>query len=282
MKEKKLDRRRQYYMILDCETATLPFVREMDEDARKQIAIAKPLIYDFAWKVVDRRGNTYLRRSYLISEIFSVPHIFNTAYYAEKRPIYLEKLRKGEIVLTDWQTASEQFEKDLEQVSAVGAYNSMFDYKKAIPFTELYIKKLYSPDYFEWENQQRKFCEKILTGNKKSNREFEPNLFRYRNKEFPLFDIWGMACEHLLNCDEFRSMCDDNGWQTASGKYYSTTAETAYRFLKKNYDFEESHTAIEDVDIETEIFAHIVKDRLSNLTIGITYFPFRIVGRADW
>ena len=67
-----------------------------------------------------------------------------------------------------------------------------------------------------------------------------------------------------------------------SGKYYSTTAENAYNFLKQNTDFVESHTAIEDSDIEAEILAEIFKKvSPKNMTMGIIYFPFRIVGRAD-
>lgn len=32
----KLDRRRKYYMVLDCETATLPCVGELEGEARKK------------------------------------------------------------------------------------------------------------------------------------------------------------------------------------------------------------------------------------------------------
>jgi hypothetical protein len=88
---------------------------------------------------VDKKGNVYARENYLITEIFSVPEIFNTAYYAEKRPLYIDKLNKGEIVLTDWRTATARLEFALSIGEAVGAYNAMFDFKQAIPFTELYI-----------------------------------------------------------------------------------------------------------------------------------------------
>ena len=41
MNNKKLDRRRKYYLVLDCETATLPYAINYDGNARKNIAIAK-------------------------------------------------------------------------------------------------------------------------------------------------------------------------------------------------------------------------------------------------
>ena len=278
----KYDRRRKYYMVLDCETATLPFASKYDEVQRKNIAITKPLIYDLGWKIVDRNGNVYNRMNFLISEIFSVPAIFDTAYYAEKRPLYLEKLRNGEITLTDWQTAMVAFEEDLAVCEAVGAYNSMFDYKKAIPFTELYITQLYSPNFHEWLNWQEQSCEWLANGGKATGKTaFEETIFRFRGKVYPLFDLWGLSCEHILNCDAYKQMCIDNNWQTASGKYFKTSAETAYRFLSGNLTFDESHTAIDDCDIESELFAEIVKRTKNRWAIGIEFFPFRMLGRVD-
>ena len=107
-------------------------------------------------------------------------------------------------------------------------------------------------------------------------------LVRCRGKSYPLFDIWGLSCENLLNNDEYRQYCRDNNLTTASGKYYPTNAEVAYKFLKGQDDFVESHTAIEDADIECEILAEIFKKvKPKNMTMGIIYFPFRMLGRAD-
>jgi hypothetical protein len=76
-------------------------------------------------------------------------------------------------------------------------------------------------------------------------------------------------------------MCVDNGWQTESGKYFKTSAETAYRFVTGNLDFDEAHTAIDDADIESELFAMIVKKAKNKVDIGIAYFPFRILGTVE-
>lgn len=280
--ENKFDRRRKYYMVLDCETATLPYAVNFSGSARQAIAIGKPLIYDLGWQVVDRQGRVYASKHFLISEIFSVPAIFNTAYYASKRPLYIEMLNRGEITLTDWNSAVAELVADMAHCCAVGAYNSMFDYKKAIPFTELYCSKLYSNDFYEWEAMQNKICDSIAkSGGKSSNREFDPEVFRFRGVSYPLFDLWGMSCEHLLNNDEYKRMCIDENWTTASGKYFKTSAETAYRFMSGNMEFDEAHTALDDAIIESELFAEIVKKKLSNLTIGITYFPFRILGTVE-
>ena len=278
----KYDKRRKYYIVLDCETATLPEAIKYDGEERKNIAIAKPLIYDLGWQVIDAQGRIYARKNYLISEIFSVPAIFDTAYYASKRGIYLEKLAKGEITLTDWKTASAELVEDMDACVAVGAYNSMFDFKKAIPFTDLYISKLYSPDFHDWLNYQNKKLPWLARGHKNENPHgFDETIFRFRGKEYPLFDLWGLSCRHILNCDEYKNMCLDNDWQTASGKYFKTSAETAFRFFSETLDFEEAHTAIDDAEIESILFAEICKRTIKKFEMGIIYFPFRELGTVE-
>lgn len=280
--EKKLDRRRKYYMVLDCETATLPCAANLSANVKQKVAIAKPLIYDLGWQIIDAKGNIYRRRSFLISEIFSVPAIFDTAYYASKRPIYLERLERGEIELTDWKRAVSVLEADLAEVAAVGAYNSMFDFKKAIPFTELYINNLYSAQFHSWLEYQNRICNNIANGRTyESRREFENEIFRFRGKVYPLFDLWGLSARHLLNNDEYKQACVDNKWITASGKYFKTSAETSFRFLENNFNFDEEHTALSDVEIESKIFTKIYKKTKGKHEMGIIYFPFRELGTVE-
>lgn len=283
MNSKPLDKRRKYYFVLDCETATMPHAHDFNGEIRKSIAIAKPLIYDLGWKLIDSKGKVYRRKSYLITEIFSVPSIFNTAYYASKRPLYIDKLKKKEIALTSWEQATTDMVADMEGAVAVGAYNSMFDYKKAIAFTEDYITHLYSDNYAEWEAKQNNRIDYIATHpNRPSTKDFDPDHFVFRGKTYDLFDIWGLSCEQLLDNDDYRKFCVDNNLITNSGKYYSTTAESTYKYLTQNTGFIESHTAIEDADIECEILTQIFsKVKPKNMTMGIIYFPFRILGRAD-
>lgn len=281
-KKNELDRRRKYFLILDCETATLPFAQDLDASAKQKISLAKPLIYDLGWTITDKQGRIYKRVSYLISETFSVPAIFNTAYYASKKSIYLDLLKRDLISLVSWREATEQLVHDMEMVEAVGAYNAMFDFKKAIPFTEAYINNLYSPHFYEWEKWQTEKCMEILAGvSSKKEKTFEPKKFQFRNKNYPLFDVWALSCNHLLNNDAYRAECKANKWTTASGKYYKTSAETVYRFVKRENDFEEAHMALNDAEIETFLFAEAVKKAKGKIEIGIVYFPFRIIGKVE-
>lgn len=276
--------KKRLYMVLDTETATLPFANEIakgDKEKKKRIAIARPLIYHLAYTITDRLGEIYKTVNLVISEIFCVPAIFDTAYYAEKRPLYIEMLNNGEAQLVSWLDAMRIFEEDLKLVDAVGAFNAMFDFKKAIPFTELYIKKLYSNDYYNWEEVQKKICYSIANTNYKKDNDkvFEPDIFNFRGEKYPLFDLWGLAAEHLLNNSSYKKECLNHGLLTNSGVYFKTSAESTYQYLCKKYDFVEAHTALDDAIIETFILSKIAKKHA--ISIGIDYFPFRKLGTTN-
>ena len=272
--------KKKLYCVVDTETATMPFANELangDSERKKKIAIARPLVYDFGYTICDRMGNIYEKKQFLIAETFSVPSVFNTAYYAEKRPIYLDMIERGEITVKPWNEVMNIWLHDIENIDGVGAFNSMFDFKKAIPFTELYIRKLYSKDYFEWEKIQRNLCYNIMmNGPRKNKNEFDNDGFVFRGKRYPLFDLWGLATTHLLNNVSYKKNCISYDMFTNSGTFFKTSAESAYRYLCDKYDFIESHTALDDATIETFILSKIANRHA--ITMGIKYFPFRDLG----
>ena len=198
--------RKKFYLTLDTETATLPFANEIAKTAseKQKIAIAKPLVYDIGWTITDRTGNIYKKVNYLIQETFFVPNVFNTAYYCNKRPIYMKLLADGFVTAKTWNDAIEELLNDLDYCDIATAYNACFDFKKAIPFTETYIKHLYSADYNEWEKQQKKKCKAIVKGkNDAENPDYLKPVFKIRGFEFPIADLWGIACDRLINIDKY-------------------------------------------------------------------------------
>lgn len=270
------------YLVLDCETATLPFVKEwkLSPKEKQKISIAKPLIYDIGWTVTDRYGNIIKRASYLVQETFFVPGIFNTAYYREKRPSYMEKFRKGEIIAKLWEDIAKELLEDCQKVDRVAAYNAMFDFCKAIPFTERYFAALYSDKYNEWEYGQRKACEELLkTTTKKKDEKvgIDLNNFIFREYSFPMVDVWRVACVQLVNKWAYKNICTNFPMVTNSGRYFKTSAETVFRFLKDDYNFNEAHTALSDAEIETEILFKSIQEG-NNIDVGILAFPFRELG----
>lgn len=267
------------YIILDTETATLPFIGqwELSSEDKKKLAIAKPLVYDIGWTIASRTHGILEKRNFLVAETFSVPAIFNTAYYHEKRPLYLDMIAKGEIVVLPWDEIMKILLEDLQDASYICAYNAMFDFKKAIIFTELYIRKLYSPLYYEWEDLQRESCRRILHEKKKQNeRDFDPEHFIFRGEKYPMIDIWGVACKYLLNNSKYKNMCLKESKISNSGLYFTTNAEVAMQYLSQRFDFIEDHTALSDAEIETEILFYCLKR--GKIIVGIEYFPFKMLG----
>lgn len=272
--------KKKIYLVLDSETCSYDFADKIaggDAEKKKAIAIAFPLIYDIGWTLVDRAGNVYDKKQFLIAETFSVPAVFNTAYYKNKRPLYLEKLKRGEISVKPWEEVVKILIEDMNKVDSVGAFNAMFDYKRAIPQTELYIEKLYSPDFEEWRERRYRLCEKIANGEKMpKNKDFNPDIFSFRGRDYPLFDLWGLSTAHLLNNATYKKACLDNGLLTESGTFFKTSAESTYKYLMDKFDFIESHTALDDAEIESYIL-HKIAQRHA-ITQGIMYFPFQTLG----
>lgn len=273
--------KKKWYLVLDTETATLPFADSMaeNEKEKQKIAIAKPLVYDLGYVIVDRIGNVRTSRNFLVQEIFFVPNVFNTAYYKTKRPMYMEKLKNGEIEVATWEQVITTLISDLEDVDIVCAYNATFDFKKAIPFTERYIKALYSDYYNEWEQEQHMKCLAIAKGNDNSkNEKFLKSTFELRNREYPLVDLWGLACERLINTKSYKKFCFEHKLFTNSGTYFKTSAETVFRYITKNADFVEEHTALADAEIESEILVKcLCKGKIAP---KIESFPFNFLGKT--
>ena len=271
--------RTKKYIILDTETCTLPFINEwaLSSDDKKKLAIAKPLVYDIGWTIASRTHGIIEKRNFLVAETFSVPAVFNTAYYKEKRPLYLDMMARGEITVLPWDSIMEILLADLQDAEYICAYNAMFDFKKAIVFTELYIRQLYSPAYQAWENLQRDSCKRILNEKKKRNeRDFDPEHFIFRGEKYPMIDIWGIACKYLLNNGKYKKMCLQESKISNSGLYFTTNAEVAMQYLSQRFDFIEDHTALSDAEIETEILFYCLKR--GKIIVGIEYFPFKMLG----
>lgn len=276
-----MGRKKKLFMVVDTETCTLPFANEICKgpEQQKKVAIAKPLVYDIGWVVADRQGNILAERNYLVQETFFVPSVFSTAYYREKRPKYMEMLSQGEIEAKSWNEIMEIFIADADEVDVLTAYNATFDFKKAIPFTERYIKHLYSADYNEWEKKQRYSAKKIANGeNPRKNADFTIPVLRLRDKEYPIADLWAIACDRLININKYRNFCLENNLLTNSAEFFSTNAEVCFRFMADQWDFIEDHTALSDAKIE--LFLLTKANQKGAVDAYLDSFPFRKLGRT--
>lgn len=236
------------------------------------------MIYDIGWVITDRQGNIIKQENYLIQETFFVPSVFNTAYYREKRPIYMELLSQGKIKTATWNQVAEILLLDLRAVNIVTAYNACFDFKKAIPFTESYIQHLYSDDYNDWERKQFGQCKRIAEGQTKNGTrpDFLDPVFEFRGEQFPIADLWNVACTKLINIDKYRDFCLKSHLLTTSAMYFKSSAETTFQYLMNQHNFVEDHTALSDALIEAQVLAKALKR--GAVPPQIEAFPFKNLG----
>lgn len=273
--------KKKYYLTLDTETATVPWADDIakgNAKVKQKIAIAKPLVYDIGWVITDRQGTIIKQVNYLVQETFFVPNIFNTAYYKEKRPIYMELLKKEKIKPAMWNDIIEELQNDLDKVDITTAYNACFDFKKAIPFTENYIQALYSSHYQKWEDNQKWATSQLINNSEKenSNPEYLKPYFTLRGIDYPLADLWGIACDRLINIDKYRNYCLDYNLLTNSKIFFKSSAETSFQYLMNNYEFIEDHIALSDALIESEILTKALKK--GKIEPYVKEFPFRGLG----
>ena len=212
----KIDYRHHYVLVLDTETANTL----VNEDGRMDMSSV--LMYDCGWSVVDTKGNVYLERSYVNRDIFVYEReLMQSAYYAWKIPRYVEDLRNGNRIMANTYEIRQQMLADMElyHIHEVVAHNARFDYNALNGIQR-------------WTTKSR---------------------FRYW---FPygteVWDTMKMARDVIYKMPTYRRFCEEHGLLTANGRL-STTAENLYRFITKNPDFVESHTGLEDVQIEREI-----------------------------
>lgn len=225
--------KKQKFLIIDTETAN---------------SVENPLVYDIGFAVADNNGTIYETQSFLVRDIFELEKdLMATAYYAEKIPLYLEKLQKKEIRLADLQLIQWIIKQTIEKynIKAICAYNASFDLN-ALNNTIRYITK--------------------------SKRRY---FFPYGTE---INCIWHMACQVLYTQKRFYNFVLENGFLSPNGNIL-TSAEVGFRYLQKDIDFQEEHTGLADVLIETAIMAKCYaqhKHMKKNINRGCYWIPNKL------
>lgn len=208
-----MDKRRSYYMVLDTETAN---------------SLDDPLMYDIGGAIIDKHGHVYESFSFVIYDVFCADRaLFNTAYYAEKRPQYEAQIADGSRRIVGIYTTRRHVRALCEKwnVSAIIAHNARFDYRS----TNLTLRYL----------------------TKSKARYFLPY-------GIPVWDTLKMAQDTICRQPTYIRWCARYGYLQKNGKPRAT-AEILYRYITLNNDFVESHTGLEDVLIEKEIFVRCIR-----------------------
>lgn len=215
----KIDRRRRYIMMTDTETANTLLAEDGSLD------MSSVLVYDIGWQVIDKQGRVYEEKSYIVREIFlGEKELMKSAYYADKIPQYWEEIKRGERVIASFYEIRKDFVETMKRYNTniVAAHNARFDYR-------------------------------ALTG---TQRWLTQSKFRYffpRNVE--IWDTLKMARDVIAKRPTYIRFCQENGYMTKNNQV-RLTAEVLYRYITQNTNFVESHTGLEDVDIERQILAY--------------------------
>lgn len=138
---KKIDKRKNYILVLDVETAG---------DVGKN-----PLCYDIGFVVADKKGVIYERFSYAIEEIFDDDAIMRSAYYYTKLPLYREKIRLGQMKVKPLRYVRAVILNIMKEynIKQVAAYNAYFDFVKALNNTWQELTNY--PYFFPYEVNQK-------------------------------------------------------------------------------------------------------------------------------
>ena len=219
--EKKIDKRVNYRMVIDTETCPV------DKDLQ-EVLPSNMWTYDIGWAIVDKRGKVYKTRSFVNADIFlAEKELMNSAYYADKIPMYWKQIKSGERVLTSWYVIKKTLRKDMAEygVKEVYAHNMRFDYG-TLNNTERWLTKSKYRYFFPYGTE--------------------------------ICDTLKMARQVIGTMPTYRRFCEENGYLTKNGQL-RFTAEILYRFISKDNTFVEKHTGLEDVLIEKEILAYCFK-----------------------
>lgn len=208
-----IDKRISYYLTIDTETAN---------------TMEDPMMYDLGGAIHDKRGNVYETFSFVIYDVFCADReLFNTAYYAEKRPMYEQQIEAGQRKIVSIFTAR-NYVRDLckkYNAKAIIAHNARFDYRST-NYTLRYVTK-------------------------SKYRYFLPY-------GIPVWDTLKMAQDTICKQPTYINWCKENDFCQKNGKPRAT-AEILYRYITMNTEFIEDHTGLEDVLIEKEIFVRCIR-----------------------
>ena len=193
------------------------------------LGLADPRVYNLGYVVYDTEAHAKLvERDYVIKQIFDNAELMQTAYYADKKPLYVERLEDGACKKLFWGSACRVLTHDMEhyQVGAILAYNSRFDYNAIL-----------------------KTCQ------------------RYYTKRNPtadgIADIMRVIAT-ITETKEYKDFCKAHGFLTRHKKpRCQKKAETLYRYLTGNAEYKEEHTALADSRIELAIYLEALKRGLT-------------------
>ena len=193
-------------------------------------SLEKPFCYNVGYIIADLDGNVFCKKDFVVEQVWHNPMLFTTAYYADKRELYVSRMKGKKATMEKFGYIMQEMIRDFKayNVELAFAYNSPFD--KSV---------------FEFN------CEWFKCNNPFDNIEIR--------------DIMNFVHTFIAFREEYQAFCETNELFTESGNY-STSAETLFRYIAQNLEFEEEHTALADSLIEFEILRTCVIEYGADIT----------------
>lgn len=203
----------------------------------------KPFCYNLGYVIYDvETKQKMVEKDFVCEQIWHNRELFCTAYYADKRPIYVSRLKGKKAKMDKVGYVFQEIARDIKRydVESVYAYNSPFDVKVM---------------------------------------DFNSEWFKIINpiEILPVYDIRGYVHNKIAYQEEYQEFCETNELFTPSGNY-STTAESVYKFITQNNEFIEEHTALADSRIELEILLYCLE---LGAKIDNDYKVYRSIKRVE-
>lgn len=198
-------------------------------------------VYDVAWVICDRHGKVYHSYNALVREVFTDWRKMMGAFYAAKVfTHYAPMLDRDEINLRPWLDIVALLNADIQfyGASVMCAYNAGFDFRVM-----------------------------------RATHEMLGNSGHVLNGSMQLLDLWQLACETKLSQTDFIRMAREHEWVTPKGNI-QTGAEIAYRYITRNGEFSEDHTALSDARIEAQILAECLRQKKR--------IPYGVINGTTW
>lgn len=183
----------------------------------------KPFCYNIGYVIYDTEtDHTLVSKDFVVEQVWHNEMLFTSAYYADKRPLYVNRMRARQTKMSKFGYICREMARDIENfnVTSAYAYNSPFD-----------------------DNVFKFNCDWYKCINPFDN--------------IPIFDIRGYVHNFLID-NKYKEFCETYKFFTESGNY-STTAETVFRYVSYDLEFNEEHTALADSEIELEILLDMVR-----------------------
>lgn len=187
-----------------------------------------PICYDIGFSILDLdNGEVIERHSYVVADVFCDKELMSSAYFIDKVPQYWADIKNGTRMLRRWATIRAIIKDVMTQyeVDTVVAHNARFDYTSTAT------------------------TQRYLTSSKW--RYFFPYGTKFLCTLKMAKQVFGKDNEYIAFCEEHEFL--------TTYKKPKLTAEVIYRYLTNDIEFVESHTGLEDVEIETVILLECIK-----------------------